>query len=332
MAEVLSQSEIDALLNALSDGSVDEEAIALSNSHKVRLYDFKRPNKFSKGQLNSLRNIHENFCRNLVTYLAGAMHTVIEAKVLSTEQVTYDEYTRSLPYPSILGIYSMDPLEGNALIELSPGLGFHMVDRLLGGYGKDAMKNRDLTEIERRIVQGMLRKMISVIGEAWSEIYTITPQYVDMETNVQFIQIVAPNEMVVVVTMEVKIEDSIGMINICLPYIVMKPILDKLNNILLFSSAGKAQNPEDQRTIRRKIERVRVPLKVFLGQTQITVRELLGLEKGDVIPLQQHIQEPLDIYVGKFKKFAGIPGLHSNRLAVQISGVLNEEGGDNDGE
>lgn len=331
MAEVLSQSEIDALLNALSDGSVDEETIALSSSRKIKLYDFKRPNKFSKGQLNSLRNIHENFCRNLVTYLAGTMHTVIESKVLSTEQVTYDEYTRSLPYPTILGIFGMNPLEGNALIELSPGLAFNMVDRLLGGHGKDTLKNRDLTEIERRIVQGALRKMIGIVGESWSEIHKITPQYIEMETNAQFIQIVAPNEMVVVVTMEVKIEESIGIINICLPYIVMKPIMDKLNNILLFSSAGKTQHPEEQKIIQKKIEKAKVPMKVFIGQTNITVRELLGLENGDVIPLQQQIQDPLAVFVGEFKKFEGLPGMHGNHLAVQISRVLNEEGGDNDG-
>lgn len=330
MGEVLSQSEIDALLNALSDGSVDEETIKMSSPQKIRVYDFKRPNKFSKGHLNSLLNIHENFCRALSTYLAGNLHAAVDSKVLSTEQVTYDEFTRSLPYPTILGIFRMNPLEGSALIEVSPSLAFTMVDRLLGGQGKETAKNRDLTEIERKIITSRLTKMVQLIGEAWAEIFEVGTELVDMETNSQFTQIVAPNEMVVVITMEVKIAESTGMINICLPYIVMKPILDKLNNLLLFSSQGKIITPEEKELIRRKIEWAKVPMKVFMGRTQITVQDLLHLERGDVIPLDQGIKEPLSVFVGEFMKFKGMPGLSGNKMAVQITEVMNKRG-DNDG-
>lgn len=330
MGEVLSQAEIDALLNALSDGTVDEETIKMSSPQKIRVYDFKRPNKFSKGHLNSLLNIHENFCRSLATFLAGNLHTAVDSKVLSTEQVTYDEFTRSLPYPSILGIFNMLPLEGSALIELSPSLAFIMVERLLGGQGTEIAKNRDLTEIERKIITSRLSKIVQLIGEAWAEIFEIEPQFVDMETNSQFTQIVAPNEMVVVITMEVKIADSRGMINICLPYIVMKPILDKLNNLLLFSSQGKVISPEEKELIRQKIEWAKVPMKVFMGRTQITVQDLLHLEQGDVIPLNQGIKEALAVYVGEYMKFKGMPGLSGNKMAVQIVEVINK-GGDNDG-
>lgn len=330
MGEVLSQAEIDALLNALSDGTVDEETIKMSSPQKIRVYDFKRPNKFSKGQLHSLLNIHENFGRALSTFLAGNLHAAVDSKVLSTEQVTYDEFTRSLPYPTILGIFSMPPLEGNALIELSPSLAFIMVDRLLGGQGVEPPKNRDLTEIERKIILSRLYKIVQLIGEAWQDIVEIQPQLIDMETNSQFTQIVAPNEMVVVVTMEVKIGDLKGMINICLPYIVMKPILDKLNNLLLFSSEGKVISPEEKEMIRKKIEWAKVPMKVFMGRTHITVQDLLHLERGDVIPLNQGIKDPLSIYVGEFMKFRGMPGLSDNKMAVQITEVINK-GGDNDG-
>jgi flagellar motor switch protein FliM len=330
MGEVLSQAEIDALLNALSDGSVDEETIKMSSPQKIRVYDFKRPNKFSKGHLNSLLNIHENFCRALATYLAGNLHTAVDAKVLSTEQVTYDEFTRSLPYPTILGIFSMSPLEGSALIELSPSLAFIMVDRLLGGQGLEITKNRDLTEIERKIIASRLGRIVQLVGEAWAEIFELKPQLTDMETNSQFTQIVAPNEMVVVITMEIKIADSTGMINICIPYIVIKDILEKLNTLLLFSSEGKVISQEERKLIREKIERARVPMKVFMGKTQITVHDLLHLERGDVIPLNQGIKEPLAVYVGEFMKFKGVPGLHGNKMAVQITEVLSK-GGDDDG-
>jgi flagellar motor switch protein FliM len=330
MGEVLSQAEIDALLNALSDGSVDEEAIKMSSPHKIKVYDFKRPNKFSKGQLNSLLNIHENFCRSLATFLAGNMHTAVDAKVLSTEQVTYDEFIRSLPYPTILGIFCMPPLEGNGLLELSPSLAFILVDRLLGGHGMEPAKNRDLTEIERKIIISRLSKIVQLMGEAWAEIFEGNPQLVNVETNSQFTQIVAPNEMVVVVTMEVKIEEQSGMINVCLPYIVMKPILEKLNNLLLFSSGGKVISPEERELIRQKIEWARVPMKAVIGKAQITVQDLINLERGDVIPLNQGIKDPLAVYVGEYIKFRGMPGLFGNRMAVQITDVI-KKGGNEDG-
>ena len=330
MGEVLSQAEIDALLNALSDGSVDEETIKIAAPQKVRVYDFKRPNKFSKHHLHSLLNIHENFCRSLATFLAGNLHIAVESKVLSTEQITYDEFVRSLPYPTTLGIFHMNPLEGNALIEISPSLTFLMVERLLGGQGLENMKNRDLTEIERKIVQSRLGKIVRLMGDCWADIVEMSPQLVDMETNPQFTQIVAPNEMVVVLTMEVKISESKGIINICLPYIVMKPILDKLNNLLFFSSEGKGISIEEKELIRQKIAWAKVPIKVNMGTTQITVQDLLHLECGDVIPLSKGLKEPLSVYVGDYIKFKGNPGLHGNKIAVQITEVITK-GGDNDG-
>lgn len=328
MGEVLSQAEIDALLNALSSGSVDEETIKMSSPQKIRVYDFKRPNKFSKGHLNSLLNIHENFCRALATYLAGNMHVAVEAKVLTTEQITYDEFIRSMPYPTILGIYNMLPLEGNALLEITPALAFIMVDRLLGGQGSENIKNRDLTEIERKIIMSKLKRIVQLIGEAWTEIFEVKSELINMETNPQFTQIVAPNEMVVVSTMEVKIAEARGMISICLPYIVIKPILDKLNTLFLFSSGVKVITPEEKERIKQKIEWARVPLKVFIGKTQITVQELLHLERGDVIPLNQGIKEALAVYVGDFIKFKGMPGLAGSKMAVQITEVITK-GGDN---
>ena len=330
MSEVLSQAEIDALLSALSEGTVDEEKIKISSPQKIRVYDFKRPNKFSKGHLNSLLNIHENFCRSLSTFLAGNLHVAVDSKVLATEQVTYDEFIRSLPYPAILGIYSMNPLEGNALIELNPTLVFLIIDRLLGGTGIEIPKNRDLTEIERKIISGRLSKIVKLMNEAWADIFELDVSLVNMETNPQFTQIVAPNEMVVVITIEVKIGEAKGMINICIPYIVMKPILDKLNSLLFFSSQKKEISAEERELVRQKIEWAKVPLTVYIGSTQITLQDLLHLEKGDVIPLNQSIKEPLAVYVGNFMRFKGLPGIYNNNLAVQITEIVNK-GGDNDG-
>lgn len=331
MGDVLSQNEIDALLNALSDGQVDVEEMRTTKSQKrIRVYDFKRPNKFSKDQIRSLQNIHENYCRGLTNYFSGNLHAVAESTVLSIEQITYDEFIRSLPNPTVLGLYSMNPLEGTVLIEVSPSLAFTVVDRLLGGQGLGAEKNRDLTEIEKTIIENRLAQMIFLSEEAWSEVYELKPQLVSMETNPQFTQIVAPNEMIVLITIEVKIGEEVGMINICMPYLVLEPILDKLSTFFLFSSHTKVSSPEQVQAIRRKIEWAKVELVAFLGHSEILVRDLLDLAKGDVIPLNQSVQDPLPIYVGEFMKFKSIPGLHGEHIAVQITEIM-KEGGEEDG-
>lgn len=331
MGDVLSQAEIDALLSALSEGQVDAEEIKTTKPQKrIRVYDFKRPNKFSKDQIHSLQNIHDNFCRALTTYFSGHLHSVIETKVLSIEQITYDEFIRSLPSPTILGIFTMEPLEGTLLLEISPTLVFTIVDRLLGGIGQGTEKNRDLTEIERTIIDRRLAQIVSLFGEAWNEVYKVNPQFAALETNPQFTQIVAPNEMVVLVTLEIRIAETVGMINVCLPYLVLEPILDKLSTFFLFATQAKVTSPEQVESIRRKIEWAKVDITTFLGHTEIAVRDLLELAPGDVIPLTQEVKGSLPVYVGNFMKFRGIPGLHGEHLAVKLTEVV-EEGRDQDG-
>ena len=331
MGDVLSQAEIDALLSALSDGQVDAEEMKTSKTQKrIRVYDFKRPNKFSKDQIHSLQNIYENFCRGLTTYFSGNLHSVIESKVLSIEQITYDEFIRSLPNPTVLGLFSLNPLEGTVLMEMSPTLAFTVVDRLLGGQGQVTEKNRDLTEIERTIVEHRLTQIINLTEEAWSEVYELKPQFMTMESNPQFTQIVAPNEMVVLVTLEVRIGEAVGMINLCMPYLVLEPILDKLSTFFLFSTQAKVTSPEQILAIRRKIEWAKVDMVAFLGHSEILVRDLLDLAKGDVIPLNQSVHDPLPIFVGEFMKFKSIPGLHGEHLAVQLTEII-KEGGEQDG-
>ncbi len=331
MGDVLSQAEIDALLSALSDGQVDAEEMKTTKVQKrIRVYDFKRPNKFSKDQIHSLQNIHENYCRGLTTYFSGHLHSVIDSKVLSIEQITYDEFIRSLPNPTVLGLYSLHPLEGTVLMEVSPTLAFTIVDRLLGGQGLVVEKNRDLTEIERTIVEHRLTQIIDLTGEAWSEVYELQPQFVAMETNPQFTQIVAPNEMIVLVTLEVRIGEAVGMINICMPYLVLEPILDKLSTFFLFSTQAKETSPEQVEAIRQKIEWAKVEMVAFLGHSEILVRDLLDLAAGDVIPLNQSVNDSLPIYVGEFMKFKSIPGLNAEHLAVQITEIV-QEGGEQDG-
>lgn len=331
MGDVLTQAEIDALLSALSDGQVDAEEMKETKGQKrIRTYDFKRPNKFSKDQIHSLQNIYENYCRNLTTYFSGQLHSLIDCKVLSIDQLTYDEFIRSLPSPTVLGLYSLNPLEGTALMEISPALAFAIVDRLLGGQGETEEKNRELTEIERTIIEHRLVQIIELTEEAWAEVYELKPQFVAMETNPQFTQIVAPNEMIVLVTLEVMVEEAVGMINLCMPYLVLEPILDKLSTLFLFSTQAKVTSPEQTQAIRKKIEYAKIDMVAFLGRSEILVRDLLGLTRGDVIPLNQSVNTALPIYVGDFMKFKSVPGLAGEHMAVQITEIV-EEGGAEDG-
>ncbi|MDR3600706.1 MAG: flagellar motor switch protein FliM [Desulfosporosinus sp.] len=332
MGDILSQAEIDALLNALSDEREETVEIRTTLTQKrIRMYDFKRPNKFSKDQINSLQNIHESFCRGLTNYLSGHLHAVIESKVLSIEQITYDEFIRSQPNPTVIGLFLLKPLEGTVLIEMSPTLAFTIVDRLLGGNGsgQTVEKNRDLTEIERAIIEHRLVQIIELIQEAWAEIYDLKPQFLSMETNPLFSQIVSPNEMIVLITLEVSIGLAVGMIHLCIPYFVLEPILDKLSTYFRFSTQGKVVTPEQTQAIRQKIEWAKVDMVAFLGRSEILLRDLLNLAKGDVIPLDQSIHEPLPIYVGEFMKFKSIPGLHGEHHAVQITEIV-KEGGEQD--
>jgi len=332
MGDVLSQAEIDALLSALSDEQVQTVEIRTTMTQKrIRMYDFKRPNKFSKDQINSLQNIHESFCRGLTNYFSGHLHGVIECKVLSIEQITYDEFIRSQPNPTVLGLFLLNPLEGTVLMELSPSLAFTIVDRLLGGNGHGSQpsmeKFRDLTEIERAIIEHRLMQIIELIRDAWVEVYELKPRFISMETNPLFTQIVAPNEMIVLITIEVSIGLAVGMIHLCIPYLVLEPILDKLSTYFRFSTQEKVATPEQVQAIREKIEWAKVDLIAFLGRSEILLGDLLDLAEGDVIPLNQPVKDPLPIYVGEFIKFKSIPGLHGEHNAVQITEVVKEGGG-----
>ena len=332
MGDVLSQVEIDALLNALSDDQEETVEIRTTMTQKrIRMYDFKRPNKFSKDQINSLQNIHQSFCRGLTNYLSGQLHAVIECKVLSVEQITYDEFIRSQPNPTVIGLFTLNPLEGTVLMEVSPTLAFTIVDRLLGGNGQGegqfTGKNRDLTEIERAIIEHRLIQIIELIQGAWAEIYEIQARFISIQTNPLFAQIVSPNEMIVLITLEVSIGLTVGVIHMCIPYLVLEPISDKLSTYFRFSTQGKVVTPEQVQAIRQKIEWAKVDMVAFLGHSEILVRDLLDLAKGDVIPLNQSVNDPLPIYVGEFMKFRSIPGLHGEHHAVQITEIVKDGGG-----
>ncbi|MGE5397849.1 MAG: flagellar motor switch protein FliM [Chitinophagales bacterium] len=329
MSEVLSQDEIDQLLSALNRGEVDAEELKQERTKKkVRVYDFRRPNKFSKDQLHTLQVIYENYARSLGTYLSAQLRVPVNIDVMSVEQLTYDEFMRSIPNPTILCIFSLSPLEGNAILELNPNLGFAMLDRLFGGPGLPAEKVRGLTEIEETVMERIGQKMLDYLEEPWSSITAMQPILERIDTNPQFTQIVSPTEMVVIVSLETKFGEVLGMINICIPFLVLESIINKLNVHYYYSSSVKEKSQNNVDAIKHRLQNAIIPVKVVLGRTVITVRDLMELNLGDVIPLERNVQNELEIIIGQKTKYLGKPGIFSNRVAMQITRVVEEDEND----
>lgn len=325
MADVLSQGEIDALLSALSTGSVDADTLKEEEiKKKIKIYDFKRPNKLSKDQIHTLHVIYENYSRSLSTYLSGQLRAPVQMEVLSVEQLTYEEFIRSVPSTTIINVFSLPPLEGNAILEINPNLGFAFLDRMLGGPGNSGEKIRGLTEIEQTITERLSQKMLDYLREPWESIINLEPTVERVETNPQFTQLVSPAEIMIIASLETNMGDIQGLINICIPYIVLEPIVNKLTVHFYYSATAQKTTPSNINTIQSRLENTKVPLKVMVGTTTISVKELLELSVGDVIQLDKNIHGELEIIVGQRPKFLGMPGIYGNKISIQVTGVIEE--------
>ncbi|MGI6225613.1 MAG: flagellar motor switch protein FliM [Peptococcales bacterium] len=327
MAEILSQSEIDALLNALQTGEIDAETIKQKeNEKKIRVYDFRRPNKFSKEQLNTIEVISENYCRFITTYLSGQLRTRVQIKVVSVEQLSYEEFIRSIPNPTILNIFGLLPFDGKGILEINPHLVFNIIDRLFGGPGTSNVNSRPLTEIEQIIVVKIIKRLLDYFKDAWANLIELKPEFESLETNPSFIQIVSPTEMVVLITLEMQLGESQGFANICLPCIMLEPIANNLNARFWYGTSQKEQTTEYLESLKIKVKQAKVPVTAILGQTIISLKELLDLNKGDVISLETSVNEEVSLVIGTRTKFKGNVGLSGSHVAVQITSVLEGEG------
>ncbi|PLT31555.1 flagellar motor switch protein FliM [Peribacillus deserti] len=328
--EVLSQSEIDALLSAISTGEMDADELKKEDTErKVRVYDFKRALRFSKDQIRSLTRIHENFARGLTTYFSAQLRTYVQINVASADQIPYEEFIRSIPKMTILNVFEVPPLDGRILMEVNPNIAYAMLDRVLGGRGTSVNKVENLTEIETKIMSNMFERAFEHLQEAWASIAEIDPIFTDFEVNPQFLQMVSPNETVVVISLNTHIGETSGMINICIPHVVLEPIIPKLSVHYWMQTAKKERLPQEIEVLEQRIKKAELPIVAELGSTDISIQDFLTLDIGDVIELNQIIDAPLVVKVGDVPKFIGQPGKANKRLAVQILEKI--EGGDEDG-
>ncbi len=320
MAKILSQDEIDALLTTVSSGDQDinENEPEDDRLRSIISYDFKHPNRVSKDQIRTLENMHDNFAGHYGSTLSTMMRTIVDVDLVSVDQITYSEFIMSLVTPSCTYAFGAAPLDAVSLVDFNPTLTFAFIDRMFGGNGKILETERELTPIERTVMGRLSNKLYGDLEKSWENILQIKVEQKSFETNPQFIQIVPPGETVIVVSFQIKIFHSTGLLTVCYPYVALEPIIMKLS-AQNWIDATKKKNLEEDRDINEEnLGLVNVNLNTVLLSSSIKIREFMELKKGDIIPSDKKINDPIEIFVNKKKKFTARPGLSGKKRAFQV--------------
>lgn len=325
MGEVLSQSEIDSLLAAFSTGELKPDEITKKDEAQVKNYDFARPAKFSKENLRTLEFIYEHYGRLLSTNLPVYLRKNVQVEVVSSETVVFSEFSNALLNPVILGVVNFNPLPGSIIIDLASNLGFAVIDRMLGGAGNSLKKGRDFSDIELSIIEKILVLCMQLMKDPWKNVVEINPFLERIETNPQFAQIISPTDMIAIVTLNIKVGDVEGLMNVCLPFFTLENVIDKLNTKSWFSSIQESSEEDYEQYVETVVKKVDVPIKVQLGKNQITVNDFVNLQCGDIIRLDTKTDSDLEVFVGNIKKFTALPGTNKDKYAVRVTSVIREE-------
>lgn len=275
--------------------------------------------------MRTLEIIYEHYARLLSTNLPVYLRKNVQVSVVGSEAIKFNEFTNSLSNPIIMGVINFSPLNGSIIMELGTNLGYAMLDRMLGGSGLPLEKSRDFSEIEQTIIEKILVMFAQLQREPWKNVIDITPVLNHLETNPQFAQIIAPNEMVAIVTLNIKIGDVEGMMNLCLPFLTLEDIMDKLNTKYWYSTMQEQHDENYEMYIESLIRKVSVPVKAVLGTSTISVSDFTNLQVGDCIRLNSLVDQDMDVYVGNIKKFTALPGTERDSYAVRITSVIREE-------
>ncbi len=326
MADILSQEEIDALLEVVEeDGDTQSvEGEEESDGRQIILYDFKRPNRVSKEQLRAVKGIHDKMARNLAAQISSIMRSIVEIQLHSVDQMTYGEFLMSLPSPTSFNVFSIKPLDGSCAVEINPSIAFPMIDRLLGGLGESFESTRELTDIELNLLDSILRIIMQRLKEAWAPITDMYPSIEAKESSPNVVQVVSQNEIVIMVVMEIIIGSSSGMINICYPVIYLEPILSRLANrdiMLGETSAKKSRNKE----LKALVSRAEVFNEAIIGKADLSVGELLDIEEGDVIRLNRAADDHAIVSIDKKDLFLAEIGLHRFRKSIKIKELIRTD-------
>jgi flagellar motor switch protein FliM len=292
---------------------------------ETKPYNFARPSKFNKEQIRALISIFDNYSRTLSSFLTGYLRTATTVEVASAEQVTYNEFSNILSNPVILTIMELPPLKGSVMFELSANIGYCIIDRVLGGPGYSMKKLRDFSEIEKVLLERVITQMLSFIPEAWENVAPIRPRIDKIETNSQFAQIIAPSEITILVTLSIKIGNVEGMLNFCIPYMVIQNVMDRLNTRIWFITKDNSDDTHHKENIEDQIAKTNIPIAAVIGRTRVTVSDVIQLQVGDIIPLDSYITSDLQVMVGSLLKFRAKPGISKGKNAVQITSIIHKE-------
>lgn len=326
MAKILSQEEIDSLLNVVDEeGDVNKlEKGEVLPEKQVIVYDFRRPNRVSREQLRSFRSIHDKMARNLSNQISAIMRSIVEIQLHSVDQMTYGEFLMSLPTPTSFNVFSMKPMDGAGVLEINPSIAFPMIDRLLGGRGDQYDGTREFTNIELNLLDTILRQIMQNLKEAWSAVADIFPTVDAKESSPNVVQIVAQNEVVVMVVMEIVIGHSSGMMNICYPVISLETILSRLasRDLMMSETSGKKSRNKELQAL---IGGADVQIAAILGQTNISLKDILELKVGDVIMLDKVADDTVVVNVDGREKYTASIGLQRYRKSIKIKEEIKTE-------
>ena len=318
MAEILSQEEIDALLSAVSYGEdVEVEAEPSKQERFVNTYDFRHPARVSKDQLRTLQNLHDNFARLLSATFSTLQRAIIEINLVSVDQITYSEFIMSLSSPSCTYTFRMEPLEGVAVMDFSQSVVFSFVDRLFGGRGTSIVTEREITWIEKSVMNNIINRTLRDMERTWERVVPLECNVEMLETNPEFVQVVPASETVVLISFELKSENVSGLINLCYPYITIEPIALRLGGQNFVSSAKEVPKEELIKN-RMRVGLFDSVVRAQLGSANVLVSDLLNLKEGDIITLNTRIKNDIEIFVGEELKFYGQPGLVGKYKGVEI--------------
>lgn len=319
LADVLSQQEIDALLKALNSGDLKASDVE-EKKEKVKIYDFKRAMRYSKEQLRGISRIHENFTRILTSYLSAQLRTYVQIEIELVDQVTYREFLAALPSKTIMNIFEVQPMEAKMVLEINPQVAYSILERLLGGQGRQVNDNGTLTEIETALIQKVFSRAFDMYPNVWENIENLTVKWEEIELNPQFIQIAAPNDTVILIALRTTIGEVTGRMTLCLPHLIVEPVLPKLATHQWYSTSAKT-NVSQQDKILNNLDAVQVPIIAELGRATLQVSDLVNLQVGDVIGIETG---KIKVRVDNFSRFLGNPGIQKGHYAIQIDQVQAE--------
>ncbi len=324
MPEILSQNEIDDLLSSLLSGQPEDDPEAeKAPDRKIKEYDFKNPKKITKEQLKMINSIYEHFSRYLSSYFSGILREYCEINVVSMDEQPYFEYNNSLPDAVLIGALEVKPIEGLVLVDFSNSISFSLIERLLGGNGEGKVPERDFTEIETTLMTKIFRQIAVYMQEAWSGVMGVEASLKQIETNARLVQSVPMEEVVVLIITEVTIGSVSGTINFCIPCINLESILEQLSqNKKNGKRAADSKEDTNKETMLSNVKRTPLVGDAVFGGTMLTLKDVMNLQVGDVIKIDQDVRSEVRIDIGGRTWFYGIPGLHRNKKVIKVSRVL----------